>query len=334
MKPRAALWRFAIVAIVSALLLIVIANEIRQPLEATTRTYNADFTDVSGLSDGADVRVRGVRVGKVQTIELKRSGDGQSVAAVRLTLDKRFSIVHTSRLAVRYQALTGLRYIDIQNPAEGDAGANRINNLPPTMTQPSFDITVLFNGLQPVLASLSPDEINRFTDNAISFLQGDGRGLEPMLDSIHKLTAFVADRQQVVATLVRNLASLADGVSGRSQYLIQILDEVELPVSQAVSVLDEYRKSQIAGADFTRTVLRLLAAAGIRPGIDINRAFDRAFTNTYEAIEAIKRTPVIWDNIPPPPEDGAPVPCAHGRAQLPETMDVLLNGQRVVLCNK
>jgi len=202
------------------------------------------------------------------------------------------------------------------------------------MTQPSFDITVLFNGLQPVLATLSPEEINTFTDNAIAFLQGDGSGLEPMLDSIHKLTAFVADRQQVVATLVRNLSTLADGVSGRSQYLIQILDELELPISQAMAVLDEFRKSQVAGRDFTRSVLRLLAAAGLRPGIDVDKAFDRAFTNVYDAAEAIKRTPVIWDNIPPPAEDGAPAPCSHGRAQLPEAMDVLLNGQRVVLCGK
>ena len=44
-------------------------------------------------------------------------------------------------------------------------------------------------------------------------------------------------------------------------------------------------------------------------------------------------SPVIWDNIPPP-EDGVPVPCSHGRAQLPEAMDVLLQGQRVVLCKK
>lgn len=334
MKPRAALWRFILVACVSAVLLIVIANEIRQPIDAATHSYNAEFTDVSGLNDGADVRVRGVRVGKVQAIALKRSGDGRSVATVRFTLEKRFSVVPATRLAVRYQALTGLRYVDVVNPAQGDAVANQVTNVPTTMTEPSFDITVLFNGLQPVLATLSPDDINTFTENAVAFLQGDGNGLEPMLDSIHKLTAFVSDRQQVVATLVRNLSTLADGVNGRSQYLIQILNEVELPLSQALSVLDEFRKSQIAGADFTRTVLRLLAAVGIRPGIDVDTALDRAFTNVYDAVEAIKRTPVIWDNIPPPPEDGSPLPCSHGRFQLPEAMDVLLNGQRVVLCNK
>jgi phospholipid/cholesterol/gamma-HCH transport system substrate-binding protein len=334
MKPKAALWRFLLAACVSVVLLIVVANEVTQPVSVKTRAYNAEFTDVSGLNNGADVRVRGVRVGKVEALELKRSGDGQSLATVRFTLDSHFSVVPTSRLAVKYQALTGLRYVDVQNPAEGDTVAHRVTNVPTTMTQPSFDITVLFNGLQPVLETLSPDDINTFTENTMAFLQGDGSGLEPMLRSIRKLTEFVSNREDVVATLVRNLATVADGIRGRSQYLTQILDELKLPVEQSLTVLDEYRKSQVAGVDFTRAVVRLLAAVGVRPGIDIDRALDRAFNNTYEAVEALKRTPVIWENLPPPPEDGGPIPCAHGRAQLPETMDVLLNGQRVVLCNK
>src|SRR5271156_1464838 len=312
MKPRAALWRFILVTAVSITLLIVIANEIRQPIEATTRTYNAEFTDVSGLSDGADVRVRGVRVGKVQAIELKRSGDGRTIAAVRLTLNRRYSIVPASRLAVRYQALTGLRYVDVQNPAEGDALANRVTDVPTMMTQPSFDITVLFNGLQPVLATLSPEQINTFTENAITFLQGDGRGLEPMLDSIHKLTEFVSDRQQVVATLVRNLATLADGVSGRAQYLTQILDEVEMPVRQALKVLDEFRKAQVAGADFTRSVLSLLAAAGIKPGTDVNPAPQQVFQKVKRPKGALKPTPRIGEKYPPPPGSGPPVPVLSG----------------------
>lgn len=335
MKPSSALWRFALVSVISVVLLVVISNAIRQPVEAPTSLYHAQFTDVSGLAAGADVRVRGVRVGKVESIDLEYEDDGSNVAALRFTLDNRFTIVPSTRLAVKYQALTGLRYVDIQNPGEGaDLVAKRMTDVPTEMTQPSFDITVLFNGLQPVLATLSPEEINTFTDNTVAFLQGDDGGLGPMLESIHKLTRFVADRQDVVATLVRNLNTLADGVKGRSEYLTQMLDELELPINQAVSMTDEFRKSQIAGADFTDTVIRLLAAAGLRPGMEPSRALDQALTNTYDAIEAFKRTPVIWENIPPPPENGGPVPCSKGRAQLPEAVDVLLNGQRIVLCKK
>lgn len=334
MKPRAALWRFLIATAVSGVLLTGISYQIRQPTGSPTYIYNAEFTDVSGLSDGADVRVRGVRVGKVQRIDLKGAEEGRAVATVRFTLDRRYSIVQTTRLAVKYQALTGLRYVDVHEPAEGDSVANRMTDVPTSMTQPSFDITVLFNGLQPVLAALSPEEINTFTDNATAFLEGDGDGLGPMLDSIRKLTEFVSDRQQVVATLVRNLATLADGVKGRSQYLIQIFDEFDLPVSQALSVLDEFRKSALSGSDFTRAVMRLMSAVGIRPGVDVNKALDTAFDNVYRSIEVIKRTPVVMDNLPPPLEDGAPVSCSQGRVQLPEAMDVFLNGQRVVLCKK
>jgi phospholipid/cholesterol/gamma-HCH transport system substrate-binding protein len=332
MKARSALWRFVIASVVSTILLLVIANAITRPVKAATRTYNAEFTDVSGLNGGADVRVRGVAVGKVQAIELKRSY-GRSIAAVRLTMDKRFSIVPSSRLAVMYQALTGLRFIDVRNPADGKTAENVVINVPTTMTQPSFDITTLFNGLQPVLATLSPEEINTFTDNALAFLQGDGNGLGPMLDSINKLSSLVANRQQVIATIVRNLATLSEDTQGRSQYLVKLLDEFELPINQALMVIDEFRKSAMSGPAFTRTVNRLLAAIGLRPGRDMSTALDRAVTNVYTSVEAIKRTPVIWDNIPPP-EDGVPVPCSHGRAQLPEAMDVLLQGQRVVLCKK
>ncbi|OBG02562.1 MlaD family protein [Mycolicibacter sinensis] len=335
MKPISALWRFALVSVLSVLLLVIIANAIRQPVQAPTSTYHAAFTDVSGLADGADVRVRGVRVGKVDSIDLQRNDDGSSVAELTFTLDNRFTIVPGTRLAVKYQALTGLRYVDVQNPAEGDLlGATKVTDVPTEMTQPSFDITVLFNGLQPVLAALSPEEINTFTDNTVAFLQGDDGGLEPMLESIHKLTRFVANRQDVVATLVHNLNTLADGVKGRSEYLAQMLDEIELPINQAVSMADEFRKSQIAGQDFNDTVIRLLAALGLRPGMEPSRALDQALTNTYDAIEAFKRTPVIWENIPPPPENGGPVPCSKGRPQLPEAVDVLLNGQRIVLCKK
>ena len=60
---------------------------------------------------------------------------------------------------------------------------------------------------------------------------------------------------------------------------------------------------------------------------------DPIFRNVDNFIEALKFVPVMWDNVPEPSETPPIVPCSHGNAQLPEQMDVLLNGQRVVLCN-
>jgi phospholipid/cholesterol/gamma-HCH transport system substrate-binding protein len=331
-KPLRSLWRLALAAVVSIVLLTVIANVIRQPVTVPTRTYHADFTDVSGLHEGADVRVRGVRVGKVDTLQLKRV-DGRSLAEVGFTMDRRFSVVPTSRLAVKFQALTGLRYIDVAGAADGGASANPMTTVPTTMTQPSFDITVLFNGLQPVLATLQPADINTFTDNVTAFLAGDGDGLGPMLDSIRTLTARVSDRQEVISTLVQNLTVVAEGVRGRSDDLTQLLTVIKTPVTAAMVVLDEFRKTQIYGPAFVDQVVRLLDAVGLKPGIDIDKALDKAFTNVYDFMDQVKRIPVIWENIGEPAAPGKPAPCSKGRAELPLPMDVLLNGTKVMLCN-
>jgi phospholipid/cholesterol/gamma-HCH transport system substrate-binding protein len=319
-----------------------VSNVIRQPVAGETRSFSADFTDVSGLHEGADVRVRGVRVGKVQSLALNRF-DGHTVAKVQFTMERRYAIVSTSRLAVKFQALTGLRYIDVAGAARGDA-ADQLTSVPTSMTVPSFDVTVLFNGLQPVLATLDPNEINVFTDNVATFLAGDGEGLGPMLDSITKLTALVSDRESVIATIVGNLQRVAEGVRGKSDALPTILNQVKIVLDSGMTVLDEFRKSQVYGPAFTGEVARLLDALGLNsgpwtapnytPGWDPEKALDKAFTNLYNEFDAIKRVPVVWENIPEPPAAGEPAPCSKGPAELPLPMDVLLNGRKVVICNQ
>lgn len=332
-KPMRATLGFAVAAVVSVVLLIVITNAVTQPVAVTTRSYHADFTDVSGMHEGADVRVRGVRVGKVESIRLKRA-NGRSLADVGFTLDKRFGIVDTTRLAVKFQALTGLRYVDVANPAEGDNVAGRITNVSTKMTQPSFDITVLFNGLQPVLATMSPEEINKFTTNASLFLAGDGGGLRPMLDSVRQLAALTSEREEMISGLLQNLSGFSDGVRDRSNHLIEFAEQGRIVVNDVLTILDEFRKSDIYGPTFLGKVLELLDHAGLKRGIDPSRALDTAFTNVYDVIEAYKRTPVFWENIePPPPAEGA-APCHRGRAELPLPMDVLLNGRKVMICNQ
>ncbi len=354
MKPTGALWRLIISGVVAGVLFMLIVSAIQQPVTSDQRSYTAEFTDASGLHLDADVRVRGVSVGKVQSVRLERR-HGQSLAAVAFTLDKRYGVVSSTRLAIKYQTLTGLRYVDVVKPAEGYSTVDLVAHAPVSMTQPSYDITALFNGLQPVIATLSPDEINTFTTNAESYLAGDGSGLAPMLHSIHRLTEFVADRQHVVATLMRNLSEVADSIGGHSKDMVRILEWVNRPLDGALKAIDEFRKSQLFGPDFTDAVLRLLANAGFPPVVnaarpfrlqpppvsptsplpgDIDAALDRAFSNLDDYTDAFKLVPVAWESIPEPSADGAPLPCSRGRFELPAPMDIFVNGQKVLLCNR
>jgi phospholipid/cholesterol/gamma-HCH transport system substrate-binding protein len=351
MKPLAASWRIAIVGVVAVVLFIWLANVIAQPVTSAVRPYTAEFIDSSGLYSGADVRVSGVRVGKVQSVELERRR-GQSVSKVGFTLEKRYGVVSDTRLAIKYQSLTGSRYIDIVNPSENYSAAGLVSQIPSAMTQPSFDITALFNGLQPVLTTLSPEEINTFTANAVSYLSGDGSGLAPMLESIRTLTRFVSDREQVIATLMHNLSVVAEPMGGHSKDMIQLLEWINRPLDGALQVLNEFRKTELTSTGFLLPLERLVKNIGFPsngnnamryvtepPGhenqdvTNIDQGLDRAFNNLEDFISAIKLVPVMWDNIGPPSQARAPLPCSHGRFQLPEQMDVLLNGQRVVACN-
>jgi phospholipid/cholesterol/gamma-HCH transport system substrate-binding protein len=333
MKIRSLLWRLGLSIAFTVGLIILLSNTLTNPVAVNTRTYTAEFTDASGLHPDGDVRVRGVRVGKIESVALARR-DGQNVAQVKLTLDRKYGVVAITRLAIKFQALTGVRYVDVTNAAEGYRESELVTQVPTTMTQPSFDVTALFNGLQPVLATLSPAEINTFTANAASFLTGDGSGLAPLLASVNRLTAFVSDRQQIVSTLIRNLSEAGDALGGTSAKFIHVIDLVNTPVDKALSILDEFRKDLLY-KDFLDPVIRLLHSAGFKPGTNVDEALDRAFSNLDRFFDAFKLVPVIDGNIPPPGDDGTPVqPCSRGNFQLPETMDVLLNGRRVVLCNR
>lgn len=333
MKPISAVWRLAVAAAIAVLLLILVANVITQPVASKQRSYTAEFTDVSGLHTNADVRVRGVRVGKVESLNLRRRA-GQSIAEVVFTMDARYGIGSDSAVAVRYQALTGMRYLNVVDASDGVAAGMSMSHIPTSMTRPSFDVTKLFNGLQPVLTTLNPDDLNTFTANVDSFLAGDGAGLGPVLESMRKLSQFLGDRQQVVATLLGNFKALADAMSGHSKDFIQVLDWSNRVLDGTLTILDEIRKDAIYGPDFTSATIRLLDNVGFKRGIDLDDALDNALTNVDDFISGFKLVPAMWDNIPPIGQPGVPVECSKGRAELPLPVDVLLNGQKVVLCNQ
>ncbi|MFZ2511268.1 MAG: MlaD family protein [Gordonia sp. (in: high G+C Gram-positive bacteria)] len=320
--------KLAAVAVVTVLLFGLVLNAMRNPVDSATREYSADFTDVSGLSVNGDVRFKGLRIGKIDSIDLRRK-DGQAIARVGFSMDDGYTLTGGSRLAVKYQNLTGVRYLDLTQP---DDPGTEVSHLPVDATSSSFDITELFNGLQPVLATMRTEEIDEFTENALLLLQGDGQGLAPMLASAERLASYAEDRQKVISILAENMGRVADTFGGRSEYVMGFLKAVQVPIGNAFAVLEEFPKTASAGPAFLGPVDGLLESIGLNENFDVETLLRQTFPSAGAMLESFRAVPAVAAGLEVSSSPNRA--CSNGRAQLPTDVRVLLSGSEVVLCSR
>ncbi|WP_051246731.1 MCE family protein [Nocardioides halotolerans] len=202
--------KFAAFALASVLLLVVLLNTMSHGLVGDTRDYDAEFSDVSGLRVGDDVRVAGVRVGRVESIDVTEQG-----ARVGFALEEDQALLDTTRMVMRYQNLLGQRYLAlVQSGPRGDelrAGAT----VPLGRTDPGFDLTELLNGFRPLFEVLQPSEVNQLASSLVQVLQGEGGTVEQLLQQTTQLTTYVADRDAVIGEVLQNLTPVLEHLQGR-----------------------------------------------------------------------------------------------------------------------
>ncbi|GAB0107738.1 MCE family protein [Nocardia sp. JMUB6875] len=330
MSVKAAAWRLGLFAGVIVVVLMLVLTAIQRPVSGKTETHDAIFTDANGLKVGDDVRMYGVQVGKVKGIELEGSK-----ARVRLSVKTDAPVYDNSKLAIRYQNLTGQRYIDLQQqPQPGKripAGA-RIDD---DHTVPSFDVTQLFNGLKPVLQTISPEAVNQFSASMVALIEGDGGGVGPAMDAIGKLASYVDNRQQVIGTLIRNMSDLSDRLGGRVHYLVPLIKQL----SDIFEALNQNIGGLVQFAATAPSVLgpidNLLRALGINSGSDVDALIRKVFPDAEQALDVLGRLPAVLaaadTALPSGPEGWKPT-CSKGSAEVPSVLRVLIQGQQVAIC--
>ena len=327
--------RLAVFAATMILLLIGVFQTIERPVGGDTAAYTAIFTDANGLKPGDDVRVYGVRVGKVDGLEL----DGTN-ARVDFTVERPHRIYSDTKLAIRYQNLTGQRYLDIQQPDEPHAEIDAPGPIGTDNTIPAFDITTLFNGLQPVLATLTPADLNQFATTLIAVVEGDGAQVGAALDAVTKIADhYVEDRQAVISTLVRNFAAIADHLGGKSGNALTLL-------TQLTEIFQNLQEKAVGLIDYMLTIppvinpaRNLLGTFGIDkvPNPELASLLRAAFPDPQQIVDVLNQVPGVLQQLTamvPSTVDGLSVTCSQGNTEAPQPLQVLIAGQRISLCNR
>ncbi|WP_375502955.1 MCE family protein [uncultured Jatrophihabitans sp.] len=228
----APLIKLTVFLVITVMVTYVLAVTISNQSFGSVHSYKANFTDVTGLNEGDDVRIAGVRVGTVESIKIVRRANDTSVAQVGFTVQKSRSLPVSITAAMRYRNLVGQRYLDVEPAAGGSAKLLKPGStIPLTQTSPAVDLTVLFQGFQPLVQGLNPTQVNQLAYEVIQTFQGEGGALVKLLSNLATLTNALADKDRVIGEVIDNLSSVLKAVSARDTELSNLIVQLKNFVS-------------------------------------------------------------------------------------------------------
>lgn len=252
-------WQLAGIAAFTVLALVssgMVLGTIRAGSLGPTRDYSAVFSDIAGLKKGADVRIAGVRVGKVTGFELV---DGHAKVSFRVSSKQ--TVGADSLASINFLNLMGQKYLGLTNPP--GASSQRLpdgSTIPIDRTQAPLDLTELFNSFKPVFELIKPEDVNTLFANVVAVLQGEGPTITSLTKQTATLTTTLVERDEVIGQVIDNLnavlgsvnanqATLTDmiasldtltsGVANDQEVLMAGFDNMHKLSTQASSLLDE-----------------------------------------------------------------------------------------------
>ncbi|MFN8106251.1 MAG: MlaD family protein [Nocardioidaceae bacterium] len=223
---RATRWQLLGVAAFTALTLIatgMVLGTIRSGSLGPTHQYSAVFSDIAGLKKGADVRIAGVRVGKVTGFELD---GGRADVSFEVSSDQ--VVGKDSIASINFLNLMGQKYLGLDNPP--GASSQRLREgatIGINQTRAPLDLTELFNSFKPVFELIKPEDVNTLFANVVAVLQGEGPTIASLTKQTATLTTTLVERDEVIGRVIDNLTVVMDSVNANKTVVTDMIASLD-----------------------------------------------------------------------------------------------------------
>lgn len=245
------------------------------------------FSDAAGIRKGADVRVAGVKAGRVTGIRADRR-TGKVIISFHVNRG-----VHVNkddvRAEVALQTLLGQKYIRLTTNAhkpylEDQPRSTRV--IPAERTKTPFDVFELTKIGTRSIQATKTDELNTFIKDLADITQGKHDQIADLLTGVDKVSSAIDTREAQLRDLFDRLDGLSKLLADKDQTLVGLIDQ-----SQAILDLVDRRRADIArGINDTNTVAKNLGDL-----LTVEKAnLDAILTTVDSAVNVVDaRTPVL-----------------------------------------
>jgi phospholipid/cholesterol/gamma-HCH transport system substrate-binding protein len=188
------------------------------PLIGGGDTYYAAFSEAGGLKPNDEVRIAGVRVGKVKAVEL--AGDH---VRVEFLVDRGVDFGSQTGAAIKVKTLLGAMYLALQPDGGGQLAEEA--EIPVQRTSSPYDVVDAFSGLAERSERIDTDQLAESLNTVAQLTENTPEEFQAALRGVSDLSANIAARDEQLNTLLGNLRKVSGVLGDRRQDLITLMED-------------------------------------------------------------------------------------------------------------
>ncbi len=183
-------------------------------------TYTADFTESAGLNSGNEVRVAGVKVGKVTGVALDH---GQVKVSFRV---KDTWVGDASTASIMIKTLLGEKYLAVDPLGVGRQNPSR--RIPSSRTTSPYDVTQAFNQLGGTLGELDSDKLGQSLEAISETFRNTPPNVRKAVQGLSALSKTISSRDTQLAQLLNGTKKITATLSAQNSSFESLLRDGNL----------------------------------------------------------------------------------------------------------
>ena len=241
----------AVSIVVMVMLLVAALRADDLPIIGGGDTYHAMFTEAGGLKVNDEVRIAGVRVGKVDEVAL----DGDQVK-VSFKVDDAADFGSDTRAAIKVKTILGSMFLALE-PAGGgqlDEGAT----IPAERTSSPFDVVEAFEGLASTSEQIDTDQLAESLTTLADLTRNTPEEFRGALSVLILLSSYVSEKVCELNNVLVNLERVSTVLDERDQDIIKLMQDSDVLFRALVARRDAVHELLVSSTTLSRELTALI----------------------------------------------------------------------------
>jgi phospholipid/cholesterol/gamma-HCH transport system substrate-binding protein len=225
--------------------------------------YKAAFSEAGGLKVNDEVRIAGVRVGKVEEIEL--AGDH---VLVTFRVDDEAEFGQETRAAIKVKTLLGSMFLALEPAGEGQMDEGY--EIPVERTQSPFDVVEAFSGLAETSEDIDTDQLAESLTTLADLTRNTPEEFRDALSGVSALSANVAAKNEKIGELLGNLEKVSRVLDARDQDIVALMRDADVLFRALVKRRESIHRLLLATSELSKELTALVrdSRADLKPALE------------------------------------------------------------------